>query len=358
MFFKQVALENFRNYGNQTIAFHDKLNLFLGRNAQGKTNLLESLFIMGLGKSFRTNKDSDMIAFGKEYARASCLADGEKGETEIDIVYQKEGKIIKVDGVKLSRSADLLEHVYIVIFSPEDLKIIKEGPEHRRRFLDRELCQIKPVYYSDLGNYKKVLKQRNYLLREKNSDRNLFSVFDASLADYGTRIAAERKEFTKRLRELSSKIHSDISQGQENLNIEYETEITDKEQFRVLLEKNFESDIYKGFTGFGPHKDDLKIEINGVDIRTFGSQGQQRTAALSMKLAEIGLIRQETGCNAVLLLDDVLSELDNSRQRYLIESMKDIQVFITATEIEKEVMQLLPEGFTFQIDSGIAKMLT
>ena len=328
MFFKQVALENFRNYGNQTIAFHDKLNLFLGRNAQGKTNLLESLFIMGLGKSFRTNKDSDMIAFGKEYARASCLADGEKGETEIDIVYQKEGKIIKVDGVKLSRSADLLEHVYIVIFSPEDLKIIKEGPEHRRRFLDRELCQIKPVYYSDLGNYKKVLKQRNYLLREKNPDRNLFSVFDASLA------------------------------GQENLNIEYETEITDKEQFRILLEKNFESDIYKGFTGFGPHKDDLKIEINGVDIRTFGSQGQQRTAALSMKLAEIGLIRQETGCNAVLLLDDVLSELDNSRQRYLIESMKDIQVFITATEIEKEVMQLLPEGFTFQIDSGIAKMLT
>ena len=358
MVFRNISLENFRNYGNQTIAFHEKLNLFLGKNAQGKTNLLESLFIMGLGKSFRTNKDSDMIAFGKDYARASCLADGEKGNTEIDIVYQKEGKIIKVDGVKLSRSADLLEHVYIVIFSPEDLKIIKEGPEHRRRFLDRELCQIKPVYYSDLGNYKKVLKQRNFLLREKNPDRNLFSVFDVSLADYGTRIVAERKDFTKRLQELSSKIHSDISQGQENLNVEYETEVTDKEQFRALLEKNFESDIYKGFTGFGPHKDDLRIEVNGVDIRTFGSQGQQRTAALSMKLAEIGLIKQETGCSAVLLLDDVLSELDNSRQRYLIESMKDIQVFITATEIEKEVMDLLPEGFTFQIESGIAKMLT
>lgn len=358
MIFQTIQLENFRNYGSQTIAFHEKLNLFLGNNAQGKTNLLESLFIMGLGKSFRTNKDSDMIAFGKEFARAVCHVDGEKGETEIDVVYQKEGKVIKVDGVKLSRSIDLLEHVYIVVFSPDDLKIIKEGPEHRRRFLDRELCQIKPIYYSDLGNYKKVLRQRNFLLREKNPDRNLFSVFDASLADYGTRIAAERKEFTKRLQEISSKIHSDISRGQEDLLLEYETKVEDKESFRYLLEKNFENDLYKGYTGFGPHKDDLKIEVNGTDIRTYGSQGQQRTAALSMKLAEIGLIKQETGCNAVLLLDDVLSELDSSRQRFLIESMKDIQVFITATEIDPQVKALLPEGYEFQIENGFAKMLT
>ncbi|MBR5642374.1 MAG: DNA replication/repair protein RecF [Firmicutes bacterium] len=358
MVFKQLELENFRNYGNQSIEFHEKLNLLLGKNAQGKTNLLESLFIMGLGKSFRTNKDSDMIAFGKDFARASCLVEGEKGETEIDIIYQPDGKIIKVDGMKLSRSIDLLEHVYIVVFSPDDLKIIKEGPEHRRRFLDRELCQIKPVYYSDLGNYKKVLKQRNFLLREKNPDRNLFSVFDASLADYGTRITKERKEFTKRLQELSSKIHSDISQGQEELKLEYETDVFDKNQFRELLEKNFESDVYKGHTGFGPHKDDLKIEVNGTDIRTFGSQGQQRTAALSMKLAEIGLIRQETGCNAVLLLDDVLSELDSSRQRFLIDAMKDIQVFITATEIDPEVRALLPEGYAFHVEQGSIKMLT
>lgn len=358
MYFKQIRLENFRNYGNQTIEFHEKLNLILGQNAQGKTNLLESLFIMGLGKSFRTNKDSDMIAFGKDFARAVCVVDGEKDETEIDIIYQKEGKIIKVDGVKLARSVDLLENVYIVVFSPEDLKIIKEGPEHRRRFLDRELCQIKPVYYSDLGNYKKVLKQRNFLLREKNPDRNLFSVFDASLADYGTRIVKERKEFTKRLQELSSKIHSDISQGKEILEIGYETNVEDKDQFRELLSKHFDSDVYKGYTGFGPHKDDLKIDVNGTDIRTYGSQGQQRTAALSMKLAEIGLIKQETGCNAVLLLDDVLSELDSSRQRFLIDSMKEIQVFITATEIDEAVRKLLPEGKTFKIESGVAKMLT
>ena len=183
-------------------------------------------------------------------------------------------------------------------------------------------------------------------------------MFDASLADYGTRIVKERKEFTKRLQELSSSIHSDISQGKEQLAVEYETKVEGKEQFRELLAKNFESDVYKGFTGFGPHKDDLKIDVNGTDIRTFGSQGQQRTAALSMKLAEIGLIKQETGCNAVLLLDDVLSELDSSRQRFLIESMKDIQVFITATGIDPKVRELLPQGYTFQIEHGLAKLLT
>ena len=358
MIIRQVSLENFRNYGKQTLVFHEKLNLFLGNNAQGKTNLLESLFIMGLGKSFRTNKDADMIAFGKDFARANCAIEGEKGETDIDIVYKNEGKIIKVDGVKLNRSVDLLENVYIVVFSPDDLRIIKDGPEQRRRFLDRELCQIKPVYYSDLGNYKKVLKNRNSLLREKNPDRTLFDVFDTSLAEYGARIAKERKEFTKRLQDISSGIHSDISSGTEQLKIEYETKVEDKESFRYHLQKNFESDLYKGYTGFGPHKDDLKIEINGTDIRTYGSQGQQRTAALSMKLAEIGLIKQETGCNAILLLDDVLSELDGSRQRFLIESMKDIQVFITATEIDPNVKALLPEGYEFHIEDGIAKMLT
>jgi DNA replication and repair protein RecF len=338
--------------------FHKKLNLILGQNAQGKTNLLESLFIMGLGKSFRTNRDADMIAFGKEYAKASCVVDGERDETSIEVCYQKEGKIIRVNGVKLDRTVDLLENVYVVVFSPEDLKIIKEGPDHRRRFLDRELCQIKPVYYSDLGNYKKVLRQRNVLLREKNPDKNLFSVFDASLADYGIRIVKERKAFTERLQEISSKIHWDISQGKEFLRITYETKVETKDDFREALEKSFESDVYRGFTGVGPHKDDLKIEVNNTDIRTYGSQGQQRTAALSMKLAEIGLIRQETGCNAVLLLDDVLSELDSSRQRYLIEAMKDVQVFLTATEIDEDVKKMLPEGYEFHIENGGAKLLT
>ena len=368
MYFESVELDNFRNYRKQRLEFDKRLNIFLGKNAQGKTNILESLFIMSLGKSFRTNKDQEMIGFGGEYARAvsRVMNDNGDSETEIDIVFQPEGKQIKVDGIKLSRSIELLENVYIVVFFPDDLKIIKEGPENRRRFLDRELCQIKPVYYSDLGNYKRVLKQRNMLLRQNEKDKDLFAVFDESLAEYGVRIIEERERFSERINDISAGIHSRISSGSEELRLSYETRLSGessdfkerKEEYRESLVKSFESDIYKGYTGFGPHKDDLKIEINGIDIRQYGSQGQQRTAALSMKLAEIELIRQETGCNAVLLLDDVLSELDSSRQRFLIESMQDVQMFISATEIGEDLLKMLPKGYVFSVDNGNAKRLT
>lgn len=358
MYFKNINIKNFRNYKDLKLDFNKNLNLFLGNNAQGKTNLLESIYIMGLGKSFRTNKDQEMIAFGENNSKVICLVgeDNSDNTTEIEIEFNNEGKIIKVDGVKLQRTVDLLENVYIVVFSPDDLKIVKEGPENRRKFLDRELCQIKPLYYSDLGNYKKVLKQRNQLLREKNKDIKLFEVFDESLAEYGLRIVKERENFTKRLQNISKDIHSKISQGAENLEISYETRVLDKEDYLKNLKKNLEIDYIKGYTGFGPHKDDLKIVVNDTDIRTFGSQGQQRTAALSIKLAEIGLIKEETGQNAVLLLDDVLSELDVNRQKYLIEAMKDVQVFITATEIEESLKNKLPQGFTYHVDNGIVNL--
>ena len=352
MYFRQIELKNFRNYKDQKVVFDPKLNLILGDNAQGKTNLLESLFIMGLGKSFKTNNDKEMIAFGEKAARAKCVVVGDNEETEIEITYSSEGKLIKVNGIKLLRNVDLLENVYVVVFSPEDLKIVKDGPDHRRRFLDRELCQIKPVYYSDLGNYKKVLKQRNALLRDQNSDIYLFDVFDESLAEYGVRIVEERKKFIDRLYTICKKIHSDISSGKEELEIKYETSTVDKEQMKKKLRESFDTDLAKGFTGFGPHKDYLSIKINGKDIRVYGSQGQQRTAALSLKLAEIELIKQETGENAVLLLDDVLSELDATRQRYLIETMKDVQIFVSATGIEEELQNMLPKGNVYYVDNG------
>ena len=353
MYFRQIELKNFRNYKDQKVVFDPKLNLILGDNAQGKTNLLESLFIMGLGKSFKTNNDKEMIAFGEKIAKAKCIVAGsEENETEIEIIYSSEGKLIKVNGIKLLRNVDLLENVYVVIFSPEDLKIVKDGPDHRRRFLDRELCQIKPVYYSDLGNYKKVLKQRNALLRDQNEDIYLFDVFDESLAEYGVRIVEERKKFIERLSVICRNIHSDISSGKEELDIKYETSTTDKDSFKTSLRDSFKTDILKGYTNFGPHKDYLSIKINGKDIRVYGSQGQQRTAALSLKLAEIELIKQETGENAVLLLDDVLSELDASRQRYLIETMKDVQIFVSATGIEEELKNMLPKGNVYYVDNG------
>ncbi len=360
MYFKSLELENFRNYGSQYLEFDRKLNIFLGSNAQGKTNLLEGLFVMGLGKSFRTNNDKEMIAFGSELAKAKSVVADDGRETEIELIYAKEGKVIKVDGIRLERSIDLLENVYVVIFSPDDLKIIKEGPDNRRRFMDRELCQIKPVYYSDLGSYKKVLKQRNMLLRQNSQDRALFEVFDETLSDYGIRLVDERERFTEKLQIISGRIHKEISGGKEELKLSYETALASKglskeerkEEYLLKLRKSFDSDIFKGHTGFGPHKDDLKIEVNGVDIRMYGSQGQQRTAALSMKLAEIELIKSETGKNAVLLLDDVLSELDQDRQRFLIEAMSDVQVFLTTTDIDEKLMNMLPEGKSFYVKEG------
>ena len=353
MYFKSVELKNFRNYRDQRAEFDPSLNIILGDNAQGKTNLLESLYIMGLGKSFKTGNDKEMIAFGEEFSRAKAVISGKGTEdTVIEIIINKEGKIIKIDGMKLSRTAELLENVYVVVFSPEDLRIVKDGPEHRRRFLDRELCQIRQVYYSDLGNYKKVLKQRNALLRDNCSDRDLFEVFDESLSDYGMRIIEERKKFTERLLGICSDIHLKISNNKEKLNISYKTEIKDKEYFKNRLREDIETDLAKGYTSFGPHKDYLGISINGMDIRTYGSQGQQRTASLSMKLAEIELIKQETGQSPVLLLDDVLSELDRSRQKFLIESMKNVQIFVTAAGIEEGLMDILPKGNVYYVDNG------
>jgi len=370
MFFEEVYLKNFRNYEEEKIILNKNINIFIGENAQGKTNILESLFIMGLGKSFRTNKDSEMIGFEKEFCsvRAVVYDDLEEERNELKIIYKKEGKIVNINGIKASKNIDMIGKAYVVVFSPEDLKIVKEGPESRRIFLDRELCQIKPVYYRNLSKYKKVLKQRNTLLKKGNIDKNLLAAFDEALVEYGLKITEEREKFVKRIKVISQEIHSIISEGKEDLEINYETNVggninfSTKEERRVFFEealkKEFSKDVLRGFTGIGPHKDDLKIEINKVDIRQFGSQGQQRTAALSMKLAEINLIKEETGKKAILLLDDVLSELDAGRQRFLIEAMKDVQVFITATEIENEVLELLPKGWVFKVKEGNVKRLT
>ena len=364
MYFKSLELKNFRNYEELSLEFDPGLNLITGMNGRGKTNIIEGLYVMGMGKSFRTSKDREMIMFGRDEARASSVVVSDDGrETSIDINYSGEGKLIRVDGVKLGRTIDLLENVYIVVFSPDDLRIIKDGPENRRRFLDRELCQLKPVYYSDLGNYKNVLRQRNALIRQGGGDEHLLAVFDESLARYGVRIADERKSFVERIRSICAAIHSDISSSSEELVISYETDSVFEgsfeekaAQFREKLEKGREKDFFRGFTGFGPHKDDIGIDINGTDARLYGSQGQQRTAALSLKLAEIELIRSETGCRAVLLLDDVLSELDEGRQRYLIETMKDVQTFVTVTEIDAGLRELLPPGKSFVAEGG--KVLT
>lgn len=359
MYLKKIELKNFRNYEEEEVEFHNKVNIITGKNAQGKTNLLESLYIMSLGKSFRTNKDAEMIGFDKEFCKVKSTSEKDGREIEIEIIIGKEGKTSKINGVKTAKNIDLLENVYIVIFSPEDLKIVKDEPEKRRKFIDRELCQLKPVYYRNLGRYKKILQQRNSLLKQQEIKEDSIAVWDESLAEYGAKLIQERMRFVERLGGISREISLGITSGKEALELSYETNTAccetyeeQKEALKKALKKNLKIDMIRRNTSVGPHKDDLKLCVDGIDIRHFGSQGQQRTAALSLKLAEIRLIKEETGVSPILLLDDVLSELDSERQNFLINSLGEVQLFITTTELSEEVRTQLPNGKAFLVENG------
>ncbi|MDD3167866.1 MAG: DNA replication/repair protein RecF [Eubacteriales bacterium] len=359
MYLEKVELHHFRNYKEETVHFHKKVNIITGKNAQGKTNLLESLYIMSLGKSFRTNKDTEMIGFDQEFCRVKSTSLKEGRELEIEITIGSEGKKLKINGIKTSKTIDLLENVYMVVFSPEDLKIVKEEPEKRRKFIDRELCQLKPVYYRNLGRYKKILQQRNSLLKQQEGTADMIAVWDEGLAEYGAKLIQERKRFIEKLNRISKEISRNITNGKEELELSYEANISVKETYEEqkehlikTLSKNLKNDMLRRSTSAGPHKDDFKISAGGIDIRHFGSQGQQRTAALSLKLAEIKLIKEETKVSPILLLDDVLSELDAERQNYLINSLEEVQLFITTTELSEELKKQLPQGDLFFVENG------
>ena len=361
MYIKEIELKDFRNYKELRVSFSDKVNIFLGNNAQGKTNLLEGIYLNAMAKSFKTSKDKELIRFGEEFCKIKTIAFFDDDEHSTEIVINKEGKKgVKLDGVKINRTSELLERIFIIIFSPEDLKIVKDEPEKRRKFIDRELCQIKPGYYNDLNNYKRVLKQRNSYLKEENIDTYILDIWDHELAIYGSKVISRRNEFIKRINEISKEIHKNISGGKENLELTYEPNVITEFDSLNELEKYFynklvesrNDDIRNRTTGKGPHKDDLKISADGIDLRKYGSQGQQRTAALSLKLSEIKLIEEEMGEKPILLLDDVLSELDNDRQNFLIHSLGGNQLFITTTDISGKVARQLPEGKVFKITAG------
>jgi len=365
MYFSEIELNDFRNYEHQKIDFHRKVNIIIGENAQGKTNILEGLYMMSLGRSFRTSKDAEMIRFGSELARVKTISVKDDRELSVEIALVKNKKSIKVDGVKIKKTSELLENVYLVIFSPDDLRIVKDEPEKRRKFIDRELCQLKPVYYENLSRYKKALNQRNFLLKEERPDPALLEIWDMELASYGAKLIIERDRFCRKLNEISRSIHNDLTYGKETLKVSYESDIelrqddvaSQKQIFLDTLKGSREKDIYRRTTTKGPHRDDLKIEIDDIDVRSFGSQGQQRSAALSLKLAEIKLIKEETGEDPILLLDDVLSELDRVRQRQLLTSFGDIQIFITATELTDELREQLPDHQVFVVEKGSVKKI-
>ena len=357
MYIKEIELNNFRNYKEAKISFNSKVNIFLGNNAQGKTNLLEGIYLNAFGKSFKNVKDKELIRFGEEYCRIKTIINKDNEDETVEIVINNEGKKgIKREGVKLKKASELLEEYYMIVFSPEDLKIVKEEPEKRRRFINRELCQIRKGYLSDFNNYRRIIKQRNAYLKEMIIDDGILDIWDMELAEYGSRIIQKRKEFIERLGPVCSDINERITGGKEKLEIIYEPNVYFEEDlknnfFQLLLEKRAD-DKRNRTTSRGPHKDDIKIISNGIDMRKYGSQGQQRTAALSLKLSEIEIIEKETGEKPILLLDDVLSELDNDRQTYLINTLGENQLFVTTTDIIGKVAEKLPEGKIFNIVNG------
>ena len=361
MYIKNIELKDFRNYESLNTVFNENVNIFIGNNAQGKTNLLEAIYMNAMARSFKTSKDRELIRFGEEFCKIKTSAFFDNDEHITEIVINKEGKKgVKLDGVKIRKTSELLERIFIIIFSPEDLKIVKDEPEKRSRFIDRELCQIKPGYFNDLGNYRRVLKQRNTYLKEMSIDSSVLDIWDHELARYGSRVISRRSEFIERIDGISRNIHTKISGGREQLSLKYEASVdkcedTESRFYDILLSSR-DDDIRNRNTGKGPHKDDIKISANGVDLRKFGSQGQQRTAALSLKLSEIKLIEDEIGEKPILLLDDVLSELDNDRQTYLINSLGGNQLFITTTDISGKVARSLPEGKIFKIKAGEVEM--
>lgn len=355
MLVESIKLENFRNYGSLELEFDPGTNLFYGDNAQGKTNILEAVYLCGTTRSHKGSKDREMIHFDRDEAHI-CMRI-RKGDVpyRIDMHLKKsKTKGIAINGVPVRKAGELIGLGNFVFFSPEDLNIIKNGPAERRRFVDLELCQLNKLYVYNLVQYNKTVIQRNKLLKDidyNTSLKDTLPMWDEQLLKYGTELIIMRSEFIKELNPLIAGIHAGLSGGKETLSIAYEPNVT-AENFREQLAKNQFQEIKQRQTLTGPHRDDLNFIVNGTDIRRFGSQGQQRTAALSLKLAEIELVKKIVKDYPVLLLDDVLSELDSKRQEHLLSEITHIQTLITCTGLDEFVNSKFRMDKIFKIVEG------
>lgn len=349
---RSIELKNFRNYENLEISFDEGTNILFGDNAQGKTNILEAAYMSGTTKSHKGSRDREMIRFGEEEAHLKTVVMRGGREYQIDMHLKKNrAKGIAIDKIPIKKASELFGILNIVFFSPEDLNIIKNGPAERRRFLDSELCQLDRIYLADLTNYNKILAQRNKLLKDmiyRPSLSDTLPVWDMQLIETGKKIIRRRKQFVDELREIVSDIHYRISGGKEELFLKYEPNIDDI-FFEDELSRAKEKDKKLCQTSVGPHRDDLLFSIGDVDIRKYGSQGQQRTSALSLKLSEIELVRKSISDTPVLLLDDVLSELDSSRQNYLLNNISDTQTIITCTGLDEFVRNRFTVNRVFEV---------
>lgn len=358
MYIKKLQMLNYRNYKSLDINLGKNVNVFMGDNAQGKTNILEAIYYCAFAKSHRTSKDKELINWESNSAYLSLLVGRDRLDKLIDINILKDGKkAIKINKVKVSKIGELFGSFNVVMFSPEDLKIIKDSPGVRRKFIDMELCQLNSRYYYNLVQYNKILNERNVLLKNRQLDIDILDIYDTQLSEYGNNIIKDRIKYIKKLNFYGEEIHKDISSGKEKIEFQYITGIKNleniKSEFYDLLKRNRKKDIEKGITTIGPHRDDFTVSLNGIDAKSFGSQGQQRSAVLTIKFSSLKIIKELTGEFPILLLDDVLSELDFNRKRYILTSIGEIQTVITCTGIEDLTNYLDNKSKVFKVKDGV-----
>ena len=355
MYIESVQLKNFRNYESLELELAPGTNIFYGNNAQGKTNILEALYLCGTTKSHKGSKDKDMIRFGEDEAHIRMMVNRDELSYKIDMHLRKnKAKGVAINGLPIRKAGELFGVVNLVFFSPEDLNIIKNGPGERRRFLDLELCQLDKIYLTDIASYNHIVNQRNKLLKDiyvQPSLKDTLEIWDMQMAEYGRRIIHKRSEFIDELNETVRQIHHNLTGGLEELEVIYEPSAA-ADDLENAIRDSRERDMRMKLTSVGPHRDDLCVVANGIDIRRYGSQGQQRTAALSLKLAEIELVKKLVKDYPILLLDDVLSELDGSRQNQLLDAICHIQTMITCTGLEDFVNNRFHIDRLFQVVEG------
>lgn len=353
---KSLTLNNFRNYKSQTIKFNSGLNVLVGNNAQGKTNCLESIFMCAIGKSVRVKKDKDLIMWGEEFAKISINTTKSNLNKNINIyLFQNQNKAIKINSIPIKRMGQLMGEFNAIYFCPDDLKLVKESPDERRRFMDMDLSQLNKIYFYALIKYNKILAQRNKLLKTSHNLEVLqdtISIWNEELATSGATIIKYRLDFVNLLKKFAYDAQMYLTNNKEGLELDYsgivgETEQEIKEKLLTSLNNSVTKDFELGYTTVGPHRDDIKIVVNNIDIRHFGSQGQQRTCALSLKLAELEIFNSILGEYPVLLLDDVLSELDKNRQLRLLKKLENVQTIITCTDFDFDIPHTV-----YQIENG------
>lgn len=366
MFLKNLSLTHYRNYESLSLSFDSPIQLFIGNNAQGKTNVLESIYVLALAKSHRTPRDKELIAWDADYAAIRSDVLRRYGSVRLELQLTGKGKRAKINGMEQQKLSEYVGALNVVMFAPEDLSIVKGSPAQRRRFIDMEIGQVSPTYLYYLSNYNKVLAQRNQLLKDlamkKSHSLEMLSIWNTQLADLAVKLLRKRFEFIRKLESWAKDIHTGITDGRETLSLHYEntTPVTEEMEADAAVDMLLaayddlrDREIMRGSTMIGPHRDDFSLKVNGMDVQTYGSQGQQRTSALSIKLAEIELIKEEVGEYPVLLLDDVLSELDEHRQTLLLETIQDrVQTFVSTTGVEGLKHQVLQQASRFYVKEG------